>query len=85
MNAISITLEPDAFARLSSARTSDRESWSEVVRRAVWNEAPPTRRGAEILEELRSRTKFLDEEALSLIEAADRSDKPPVNPWLEES
>ncbi len=72
MTAIPITLEPDAFARLSSARTSESESWSDVVRRAVWSDALPARRGADILDYMKTRTEFLDDKALDLIEAADR-------------
>lgn len=85
MNAISITLEPDAFAHLSSARASEGETWSDVVRRAVWTDPRPERRGSDILKQLRARSEFLDEDALILIEAADRNDKPPVNPWDREA
>jgi hypothetical protein len=83
MNAVSITLEPDAYAHLSAARTTENESWSEVVRRAVWPPKSTPHRGKEIVEFLRSRKEFIDEAALERIEAADRNDAPPANPWIE--
>jgi hypothetical protein len=46
-----ITLEVDAYEKLRRAKRSDRESFSEVVRRARWDDLPPT--GASILAQLR--------------------------------
>jgi len=37
-----ISLEIDAYEKLRQARRNDRESFSSVVRRARWDDAPPT-------------------------------------------
>jgi hypothetical protein len=67
-----ITLEIDAYERLRRARSTPRESFSSVVRRARWDGAGAT--GPEVLASLdalvRSRPEMLlSEEALSAIEA----------------
>lgn len=71
-----ITLELDAYERLRRAKTSDRESFSEVVRRARWDEAPST--GAAILGHLATLRStrpaaFLPDEVLDQIEARSRT------------
>jgi hypothetical protein len=45
-----ITLELDAYEKLKKAKRSERESFSEVVRRARWDESPAT--GAQLLAHL---------------------------------
>jgi predicted CopG family antitoxin len=76
-----ITLELDAYEKLKSAKRSDKESFSMVVRRAVWPETPMN--GAAILAYLKARPTHLTEEELDMIEAADKSDAPPTSPWDE--
>ena len=83
MPPMTIALEPDAYEHLESARRSDEESFSDVVRRAVWPDAAFKGKGADIVAYLRSRSDFLDEAALDAIEKADRNDPHPVSPWLE--
>jgi hypothetical protein len=66
-----ITLELDAYEKLRKAKLSERESFSEVVRRAHWDDAPSS--GPSLLahlSELRRRHPecFLSEEALERID-----------------
>ncbi len=74
-----ISLELDAYERLKAAKKNEKESFSMVVRRAVWPEAPAD--GKTILAYLAARPAFLEEEDLDRIEAADRADAPPSDPW----
>jgi len=65
-----ITLELDAYEKLRKAKRSDRESFSEVVRRARWEDTAST--GPQVLghlSELRRRhpDSFLPDDALDRI------------------
>jgi hypothetical protein len=71
-----IGLELDAYEKLRRAKRSDRESFSEVVRRARWEEAAST--GASILghlADLRSKRPdaFLPDDVLARIEERSRT------------
>jgi len=62
-----ISLELDAYDKLKRAKRSARESFSNVVRRAKWDDAPLT--AGEALESLKSLVKekpdvLLDEDVL---------------------
>lgn len=74
-----ISLELDAYERLKNAKLHEKESFSMVVRRAVWPDTPMT--GREILRFLRSRTSHLSDDDLAGIEAADQADLLPEDPW----
>lgn len=74
-----ISLELDAYERLRAAKKSEKESFSMVIRRAVWPEVPTD--GRVILVYLASRTSFLNEEGLDQVEAANASDAPASDPW----
>jgi hypothetical protein len=50
-----ISLELDAYDRLRSARLNDRESFSNVVRRARWETATPT--AGDVLRDLRAAVR----------------------------
>jgi len=50
-----ISLELDAYEKLKRAKRSPRESFSNVVRRAKWDDAPLT--AGEVLESLKSLVK----------------------------
>ncbi len=63
-----ITLELDAYDRLRKAKRSERESFSEVVRRAVFPEAPMG--GGDLLAFLKRRGAILQEAELDAIEKA---------------
>jgi hypothetical protein len=65
-----ITLELDAYEKLRKAKRSKRESFSEVVRRGRWDDAPST--GLHILSHLRELRRlhpdsFLPDDALDRI------------------
>jgi hypothetical protein len=71
-----ISLELDAYERLRKAKRSERESFSEVVRRARWDDEPPT--GTRILAhltQLRARHPdcFLPDEVLDRLDERVRS------------
>jgi hypothetical protein len=68
----------DAYERLRSSRRPG-ESFSEVVRRAVFSEMPPT--GAELLAYLRSGASGIADSDLDAAEKAANNDKPPDDPW----
>jgi hypothetical protein len=66
-----ITLEIDAYEKLRGAKLSSRESFSSVVRRARWDDAPST--AAQVLARVRALRDehpqcFLDDDALGRIE-----------------
>jgi hypothetical protein len=71
-----VSLELDAYEKLKKAKRSERESFSEVVRRARWDDEPTT--GPAILArltELRERhpESFLSDEALDRLDERVRS------------
>ncbi len=73
-----ITLELDAYERLRLAKRGG-ESFSEVVRRAVFADAPVT--GANLREYLRKGGSGVSEKYLNAVEAAAKHDPVPDNPW----
>ena len=82
-----ITLELDAYEKLRHAKKSDRESFSEVVRRARWDDDAPT--GATILAHLRElRAKrpeaLLPDEVLDRIEERVRTRSAHPRPRADE-
>jgi hypothetical protein len=71
-----ISLELDAYEKLKRAKRTERESFSEVVRRARWDDEPST--GTKILAyltQLRERhpESFLPDEALDRLDERVRS------------
>ena len=71
-----VTMEIDAYERMVRARRDPKESFSNVLRRAVWLDAPAT--GAAILESLEAMTAadpriLLHPEALDAMEQRTRS------------
>ena len=73
-----ITLELDAYEKLRTAKKNG-ESFSKVVRRATFADAPLT--GADLLAFYRSGGSGVSEAYLQSIEEATRHDPPPDNPW----
>ena len=73
-----ITLELDAYERLRASKRPG-ESFSEVVRRAVFPDAPPT--GASLQAWFRAGGSGAPLDYLDQVEKADRGDQPPDNPW----
>lgn len=74
-----ISVRLDAYDRLRNARRDPKESFSDVIMRAVWDEAPIT--GRELLALLEAEGPFLSEEALDRIDELKASDEPPEDKW----
>lgn len=71
-----ISLELDAYEKLKKAKRSGRESFSEVVRRARWDDGPSTGRGILAhLAQLRERhpQSFLSDDVLDHLDERVRS------------
>ena len=73
-----ITLELDAYEKLRAAKKNG-ESFSEVVRRATFSDAPLT--VADLLAYYRSGGGGVSEDYLQSVEEAARHDPVPDNPW----
>lgn len=76
-----ISIDLDAYERLRRARRSRSESFSMVIKRATWP-TPPRTAGA--LLKASAETAVMDDEALDRLEAAQRVDRPPEDPWRDE-
>ena len=73
-----ISIDLEAYERMSSARKHPRESFSQVIRRAVWPDTAKT--GRRLLELLESSAPASDEEIARMDEAQSK-DLPPDDPW----
>ncbi len=73
-----ITLEIDAYERLRASKRPG-ESFSAVVRRAVFPEAPPT--GASLRAWFRAGGSGASSDYLDHVERADKDDQAPDDPW----
>jgi len=73
-----ISLELDAYEKLRLSKRPG-ESFTEVVRRAGFDDSAPT--GADLLRFFRGGGSGLGEEYLDAVEAADKNDHPPDDPW----
>ena len=73
-----ITLEIDAYEKLRLAKLPG-ESFTEVVRRARFEESATT--GADLQRYFRSGGSGVSEAYLDAVEAADKNDPPPNDPW----
>jgi predicted CopG family antitoxin len=73
-----ISVDLEAYERLWRARRSSDESFSQVIKRAVW--AREERTAAGLLEALAGAPP-VDEAVLERLEAAQRADAPPEDPW----
>jgi predicted CopG family antitoxin len=74
-----ISVKLEAYERLRNARRRPSESFSDVILRAVWPEAPIT--GQELLELYAAEGPFLSDAALDRIEDAKAADAPPEDKW----
>ncbi|HET9949546.1 MAG TPA: antitoxin VapB family protein [Longimicrobiales bacterium] len=74
---ISVRLE--AYEKLRRARRHPSESFSEVIMRAVWEDAPMT--GRDLLALYASEGPLLPPAALDRIERAKAEDRPPEDKW----
>ncbi|MCW5557844.1 MAG: antitoxin VapB family protein [Verrucomicrobiae bacterium] len=73
-----ITLELDAYEKLKAAKKAG-ESFSEVVRRAEFAEAPLT--GTTLLAYLHAGGSGVSDRYLKAVEEASQHDPIPDNPW----
>ena len=74
-----ISVDLEAYERLVHARKDSRESFSQVIKRARWEE--PSHSGAALLATL-ERLEPLDPAVIRELEAAQKKDKPPRDKWL---
>jgi len=74
-----ISLELDAYEHLKRAKRSARESFSEVVRRAIFLEESAS--GRDLLDAAQKRHTHFSETSLDRIDQAQHLDSPPDDPW----
>ena len=73
-----ISIDSEAYERLSSARLSRDESFSEVIKRGAWSSAART--AADLLAALPG-LPLATEATLALLESRQCEDQPPVSAW----
>ena len=78
MTTKTIRLDLDAYEKLRVSKRPG-ESFSAVVRRATFPDAPMT--GASLLKHLRAGGSGVSEEYLDSVEDALKYDPPPKDPW----
>ena len=74
-----ISLDLESYERLRAARVDERESFSRVIKRAVW----PPREGTAgaLLAWRREAGDLVDEEILDALDATQKSDEPAADKW----
>ena len=75
-----ISIDLEAYDRLRRARTRPDESFSQVIKRAVWPAPPST--GAGLLEALEN-APLVEDPVIQRLEAAQAEDAPPESEWTE--
>lgn len=75
-----ISIDLEAYERLRHARRTPKESFSQVIKRATW--PTPPRTAGTFLHALES-TPVLDRAELDRLDAAQRADAPPEDPWRD--
>jgi predicted CopG family antitoxin len=73
-----ISIDIEAYEKLRRARREPSESFSMVIKRAVW--PAPARTAGALLDALAS-APVLSEEVLGRLDAAQAADAPPEDPW----
>ena len=73
-----ISIDLEAYRRLSAARQQAKESFSQVIKRAVWREEGKT---CGALVNALPEMQVIDDEVLERLELAQTADLPPDNPW----
>lgn len=79
MGTKTISLSTEAYERLSRARLRPKESFSQVVLRAVW--PPKSLTGGDLLDLCRSGRFRLPDDAAATIERLKAEDRPPEDKW----
>ena len=75
-----ISVDIEAYERLRAARRSPDESFSRVIKRARW---PAEKRTAAAFLDTLAAAPLPDPETLDRLEAAQRADAPPADPWRD--
>jgi predicted CopG family antitoxin len=78
MSTKTISIDLEAYYRLSHARRDPKESFSQVIHRAVWHEQGRTC-GA-FLQAL-AASRPLEKKSIDLLERAQLADHAPESPW----
>jgi len=73
-----ISIDLVAYEKLKAARKDPRDSFSQVIRRAVWEDGKKTCGG--LLSAVASMPAA-DEDVIRYLEEAQNLDSPPDNPW----
>ncbi|MFN2317926.1 MAG: antitoxin VapB family protein [Gemmatimonadales bacterium] len=79
MGTKTISLRDEAYERLRRARQDPRESFSDVVMRAVWPDAPLT--AGDLLALVRERGAVYGSEELRRVEEVTEGDVPATDKW----
>lgn len=74
-----ISVDLEAYERMSSARRHPRESFSQVIHRAVW---PDNAKSGRHILELLANSEPATEEEIARMDEAQSTDLPPDDPWL---
>jgi hypothetical protein len=75
-----ISIDIEAYERLRRARRTPKESFSMVIKRAEWP-TPPRTAGAMLA--AISEAPTLDTDTIDRLDAAQRADTPPEDPWQD--
>ena len=76
-----ISIDLEAYERLRSARRSPDDSFSKVIKRAIW---PPTPRTAAAMLAALDGTPVLSEAEIGRLDAAQLADPVPEDRWRSE-
>lgn len=78
MASKTITIDIEAYLRLRQAREAEDESFSRVIKRAVWTPKPKT--AGAFLAAMKELPP-MDEAGIEFLIEAQRNDLPPDDPW----
>lgn len=76
MSTKTLSVDEEAYRILVRAKRHAKESFSKVIKRANWNEGRP--RCGDLLARAAGQ---ISDEALDALEAAQKNDLPPSDPW----
>ena len=74
-----VSLDIKAYERLREAREFEKESFSQVIHRAVW--LGPKKKCGDLLDHLRRNPHYLAPKRIQILEKAQASDEPPGSKW----
>lgn len=75
-----ISIDIEAYERLRRARRHQKESFSKVIKRAVWP-TPPRTAGAFLA--AMEQVPLMESPVLDRLDEAQRADAPPEDPWRD--